>query len=69
MYQLLTTASYAGAPCAVLVYPELAEPIHWRITNRKTSVRDVYAIGLNLYGYSQHVGVESRATTVFELIR
>lgn len=68
MYQLLTTASHAGAPCAVLVYPELADPIHWRVANAKTSVRDVYAVGLNLYGYTQHEGVGARAATILNLI-
>lgn len=68
MYQLLTTASHAGAPFAVLVYPELAEPIHWRVANTRTSVRDVFAVGLDLYGYTQVEGVGGRAATILQLI-
>lgn len=68
MYQLLTTAAHAGSPCAVLVYPELAEPVHWRAANARTSVRDVYALGLNLFGYSRDGGVGERATVILDLV-
>lgn len=69
MYQLLTTAAYAGSPCAILVYPELSEPIHWVATGKHTSVRNVYAVGLDLFGYSAHAGVGERAARVFQLLR
>jgi McrBC 5-methylcytosine restriction system component len=69
MYQLLTTAAYAESPCAVLVYPELAEPIHWRATSMRTSVRDVYAVGLNLYGYTKNQGVAGRASQLLQIIQ
>lgn len=68
MYQLLTTAAHAGSPCAILVYPELAEPVHWRAANTNTSVTDVYAVGLNLYGYTAQVGVRDRAKALLGLI-
>ena len=68
MYQLLTTAAHAGSPCAVLVYPELAEPIHWVNASERTSVRDVYAIGLDLFGYSAVDGCGSRADAIFSMV-
>lgn len=68
MYQLLTTAAFAGSPTAVLVYPELAQPVHWQAANARTSVRDVYAIGLDLFAYSQRHGVGSRAMTLLDLL-
>ena len=69
MYQLLTTAAHAGSPLAILIYPELAEPVHWRAANARTSVRDVYAVGLNLFGYSRHVGVAGRAGMIVDMVR
>ncbi|MBF6271613.1 hypothetical protein IU436_30790 [Nocardia farcinica] len=68
MYQLLTTAAHAGSPRAVLVYPELSEPIHWSTVDSHTPVNDVFAVGLNLYGYSKHSGVAERAQQIFDLL-
>lgn len=68
MYQLLTTAAHAGSPRAILIYPELSEPVHWRTLDNRTPVRDVYAVGLNLYGYSHQVGVAARAAQIYALL-
>ena len=68
MYQLLTTAAYAGSPVAVLVYPELAGAVHWRAASTRTSVRDIYAIGLDLFGYSQQQGVGGRSAALMGLL-
>lgn len=68
MYQLLTAAAHAGSPCAVLVYPELAAPIHWTTASGRTSVRDVYAVGLDLFGYTAVDGCGARVETILEMI-
>lgn len=68
MYQLLTTAAHAGSPCAVLVYPELAEPIHWTTASGRTSVRDVYAVGMDLFGYRAVDGCGARADMILDMV-
>lgn len=69
MYQLLITAAHAGSSCAVLVYPELSKPIHWTTASTRTSVTDVYAVGLDLFGYSAVEGCHHRADVILGLLR
>ncbi|AKK09914.1 5-methylcytosine restriction system specificity protein McrC [Corynebacterium testudinoris] len=68
MYQLLTTAAHAGSPQAILVYPELSEPIHWNTVDSRTPVKSVFAVGLNLYAYSKRTGVAERAQQISDLL-
>lgn len=68
MYQAIVAAAYARSPIAVLVYPELAQPVHWRTANDRTAVRDVWAIGLDLFGYSSRVGLQERANTLRQIL-
>jgi len=68
MYQLLTTAAHAGSPRAILIYPELSEPIHWHTVDSRTPVKDVYAVGINLFSYSKRGGVAARSKQIYELL-
>ena len=50
-FQALSTAAALDAPLAVLVYPELAEPVVWEVQGFEGKPTTLVAIGIDMYAY------------------
>jgi hypothetical protein len=68
VFQAIATAAAAGSPLAVLVYPDLFEPISWRVHGFGDRPSTLAAIGLGLFAYQRGGGDVERGQRLLALV-
>jgi hypothetical protein len=68
VFQAIATAAAVDSPLAVLVYPDMFEPVSWRVHGFGDRPSRLTAIGLGLFNYRRGTGDVSRGQRLLELV-